>query len=595
MLQDHLHARFKNPETADLSHRVRILTLLFLGLAVVLIGRLFTWQVVRADSLGVIAKSQHQTSSTLEAHRGSILSSDSFPLVSTSEGYLLWASIKDLKDKSNVARTLAPLLVSEETVEDASNSAKIRDQMAKDEEERLKKLFDRNDVVWVPIKKKISRDLKQRIEALDLAGIGFDQEEDRGYPESSMAANILGFVGKDSAGSDKGYFGLEGFYDLTLSGRQGSREWEKDAQGLPILMGTSNEVVAHDGLSLKTTINRAIQYVVEKHLSEGVNYYQADGGTVVVLNPQDGSVLASASFPSYSPARYGDYDKSRYQDPAIGQTFEPGSIFKVIVMASALDAGVITPDTKCGACDKPITIDDYKIESGTGQSYPDETMPEIILHSDNVGMIWVSEQLGRDKLYDYLTKFGIGQPTGIDLQGEESPQLRKKGTWGRVDQFTASFGQGLVVTPIQMVRAVSAIANGGLLPKPHIVSDIISDGRNIPVNVENSERIISEKAARDMTAMMVNNVNTKADMWHPPHGFELAGKTGTAQVAISGHYDEAKTVASFLGFGPTPNPKFAMIVTLKNPKVGSFASVNAAPLWFDIARDILPLTGARPN
>lgn len=575
--------------------RIKFLIIVFLLTGIVLVGRLFMWQVVRAEQLSLMGKSQHQTDSVLSAHRGSILASDSYPLVSPIEGFLLWASLKDIQNPEDISRKLASLTVEDPVGVEASMSALVKEDMIKVEEERLYKLLTKKDIVWVALKNKINKKQKIQIEEMKIKGLGFDIQDDRGYAEGSMAAHILGFVGKDSAGESKGYFGLEGYYDLSLSGREGVKSWEKDVSGSPILVGSSRQVAAHDGLTLKTNINRSVQFMVEKRLKEGVERYEAKAGTVIVIRPKDGAILAMASYPAYDPKKYSLYPKESYTDPAVGESFEPGSIFKVLIMAAALDMEAIEPDTKCGDCDGPRTIAEYTIDSGNGEYHPDSDMATVIKNSDNVGMVWIAEKMGLEKVYEYITKFGIGEKTGIDLQGEEAPKVRRKDDWGHIDLATASFGQGIAVTPIQMVRAVAALANKGWLATPHIVEKVIGDSVEEKVEVPEPKQVISEEAAKEITDMMVNNVNSKAKEWNSPPGFRIAGKTGTAQVPIEGHYDDTKTVASFVGFAPAENSEFAMIVSLKSPQTAPWASQTAAPLWFNIARDILPILGAKPT
>lgn len=573
--------------------RIKLLAFLFLLGSFVIAVRLFSWQVLQSDLLANYARVQQQSQSSLSAARGAILASDGFPLATTGEAYLLWVALKDIEDAKYTANKLAPLLIDKPEEEEASPSAKTEEELILLEEDRLNKLLNRTDVVWVPVKRKVSKENKQQIESLGIKGIGFDPEEGRAYPEASMAAQTLGFVGKDAAGTPKGYFGLEGYYDLTLSGSKGLKTWEKDAFGNPIILGGSHKVGAQDGITLKTHIDRSAQYLVERYLKTGVEKYEAAEGIVVVMRPSDGAILAMAGFPAYDPAKFNNFAKEFYVNPAIGESFEPGSIFKVLVMAAALDAEAVKPEDKCDTCSGPRTIAEYTIESGSKQYYPDSTPKEIIEHSDNVGMIWVAERLGKEKMAAYLQKYGIGRSSEIDLQGELVPPLRND--WGLIDLATASFGQGVAVTPIQMVRAVGVLANAGKLVTPQVVDSIIVQNQEDDIKPQKVEQVISARAAKQITDMMVSGVETKSDMWPIPRGFEVAGKTGTAQIPVAGHYDPNKVVSSFIGFAPANNPKFVMIVSLKDPKVGQYASQNAAFVWFNIAGDLLPYFGAQPN
>ena len=265
-------------------------------------------------------------------------------------------------------------------------------------------------------------------------------------------------------------------------------------------------------------------------------------------------------------------------------------------MASALDSGKIQPDAICDICDGPINVDGYQIETWNNKYHPNSSLTDIIVNSDNVGMSFVGQKMGADTLYDYLQKFGIGSVSGIDLQGESSPALRKKGTWSNVDLDTASFGQGVAVTGIQMVRAVAAIANGGYLVTPHVVSQIQGDGWQRNVNIPSPVRIISSDSASQVTQMMVAAANLGEAKWTKIPGFDnVAAKTGTAQIPVAGHYDPTNTNHSFIGFAPADKPKFVMLVTLDSPTSSPWAAETAAPLWYGIAKELFPYLGVTPG
>ena len=593
--------------------RIKILKIAFAAAAILVLARLFTWQVVKGAELKETGRRQHRISAAIPAHRGSILASDNYPLVYSAEAWLVWAALPDIENKENTIKLLAPLIAPEPEAEkeevdapDATESGeedreeekeppKTKEELIAEEENRLRKLFNREGAVWVPLKQKVSKEVKAQIESLKLKGIGFDLEETRGYPEGTMAVHILGFLGKDSAGTDAGYFGLEGFYNLTLSGSSGEKAWEKDAFGKPILLGVSRKVTALDGLDIKTNIDRTIQYTIEKHLAKGMERYGASEGSIIVMRPDDGAILALAASPAYDPSKFGEFKEEDFTNPAISESFEPGSIFKVLVMAAGLDAKVIKPEDKCDICAGPRSVGGYSIGTWDDKYYPDSTPAEIIQHSDNVGMIWVAEKLGIDKMYEYLTGFGIGRTTGVDLQGEANPPLRKKDSWTEVDLATASFGQGVAVTPIQMIRGVSAIAAGGRIPVPQIVKEISITGFTQPVKPKYEGRVISEEAAKQITEMMITAVKAGEAKWAAPKGFKIAGKTGTAQIPVAGHYDANKTIASFVGFAPADDPKFVMLITLREPQSSPWASETAAPLWFSISKELFPYFGVQPE
>lgn len=551
-----------------------------------LIVRLFYWQIIKGKDLAQSARAQYEKSQTITAPRGSLLASDGSVLAAREDAYLLFAYLPLVEeDYSNIADKLAPILV-----EDVSNKDLILQ-----EANEIKGMLSKEDVSWVPIKHKISSDIKSNIEALDIKGLDFEIEEIRAYSEASSTAHLLGFVGKNDVGENQGYFGLEGYYNLILSGKPGYLSLEKDAGGTPILIGDIREVVAVGGVDLKTYIDKAVQFSAETKLKEGITKYGAKAGSVIVMDPKTGGILAEASFPSYDPEKYYDYSDELFKDPVVANSFEPGSVLKVVVMASALDADIVEPDTACDVCAGPLRVDKYTIETWNQEYRKDSNMQDVIVHSDNVGMASVAQKMGSDLLYDYFESFGFGQLTGVDLQGEATPKLREKGTWNIVDLSTAGFGQGIAVTPIQLITAVSAIANNGIITTPRVVKEIVIDDWNEQINHSSQKRVISQKAAEEMRAMMVEAAKKGEAQWTHLKGFKIAGKTGTAQIPIAGHYDEEKTIASFIGFAPADDPKFLMLVTLNEPSSSPWASETAAPLWYSIARDLFLYFGIQPE
>ncbi len=568
-----------------MSVKIRVLFVLFILLFSALTVRLFYWQVIEGRTLADQAKDQHTSSLVTSAPRGNILASDGTPWVARMTAWNVWANPRKVKiSTSEVAEKLMQVMGEEN----------IKPEEYSEEKSRINTLLSK-DVSWVLLKQKVQDSVKKNIEALTIEGIGFDQTEASYYPEASSAAQILGFVGKDSDGNDTGYFGLEGYYNLPLSGKSGYIGGETDAMGSPLLLNGSTEVSAISGVSLITSIDKRVQTIVENELVRGVEKYQAIGGSVTIMDPKTGQILAMANFPYYDPANYSSYNDTLFKNPIITDTFEPGSIFKVIIMASGLDAGVVEPDTECDICDGPLKLDKYYIKTWNNKYTSNITMTDVIMESDNVGMSFVGQKLGMDAMYDYLTKFGIGQKTGIDLQGEAAPKLREKGTWNQVDLATASFGQGVSVTGIEMVRAVAAIANGGYLVTPRVVESIKGDGWEEKVDTDKPVRIISKKAASEITQMMIKAANDGEAKWCKVQGYNIAGKTGTAQIAVEGHYDETNTNHSFIGFASPENPKFIMLVTLKSPQSSPWAAETAAPLWYAIAKDLFAYFGIAPE
>lgn len=556
--------------------KIRILLIIFLILFLALSAKLAFWQIIKSSELSAAAKNQYFSSRITSAPRGNILSNDGGFWVVRDNSWAVFANTNVLKvSPSKVAEELGPFFESTD-------------------EQSLTEILSKKGV-WIPLKQKVSDETKKNIDALKIDGIGFEEQETRFYPEASSAAQLLGFVGKDENGGNIGYFGLEGYYNLPLSGKSGFSAGEKDAKGEPILIGGSKQISAISGVDLKTSVDKWIQILAEEKLKEGIAKYGAAGGSVTVMDPATGNILAMTSSPSFDPAKYWEYGDSLFKNPVISDSFEPGSIFKPIVMAAGLDAGQVTPDTPCDICAGPLKLDKYFIKTWNEVYHPDILMTDVIVDSDNVGMSFVGQKLGADRLYDYLDKFGIGHATGVDLQGEAAPALRKKGTWNVVDLATASFGQGVAVTGIQMVRAVAAIANGGVMEAPRVVTGISGDGWQEQARQQQGRRVISAKAASEVTQMMVEAADRGEAKWTRIPGFRVAGKTGTAQIPVEGHYDPANTNHSFIGFAPADKPKFVMLVTLKSPQSSPWAAETAAPLWYSIAKELFPYLGVQPS
>ena len=577
--------------------RIKIFKAAILLVSLIIISRLFYWQFIAHVSSSTSFNSQDVE---LPATRGEIFASDNFPLVTNQEAFLIYGKPKELKaSPKDVASKLAPLLISEKyatataSISDEEKKQKINDQKVK-EENILTKLSSKN-LFWIQLARKVPLSTKKQIDELKLGGIGFEKDNKRFYPEASMAAQLLGFVASDKYGEDAGYFGLEGFYDRELKGQPGRLGLDKDPFGFPILVSKYRTIESKSGDTLHSTLDRTIQYIVEAKLRESVEKYDAKQGTVIVSDPATGHILAMATYPSYDPALYSEFNQSLYKNPAVADTYEPGSTFKLVTMAAALDTAVVTPETKCDVCNGPRQIGGYEISTWNKKYYPNSTMAEVIQHSDNVGMTFVSEKLGLDKFLDYIHRFGFGQKTGIDLQEETTSDVREKDDWKIIDLATASFGQGIAVTPVQMIQVVQAIANRGKLISPTIVTKINQNGKEKEIKPDKVKQVISPKTAAQMTEMMVNAVENGEAKAFAPSGYRIAGKTGTAQIPVAGHYDPNKTIATFVGFAPADNPKFVMLVRFSEPTSSVFGSETAAPTFFAIAKELFNYLAIPPR
>lgn len=613
--------------------RLKIIRWIFSILIAIIVARLFYWQVIDHDNLIAKAEGQRIIKKEVVAPRGSILFSDESILAGSEPAFSVYltpksidleltkkytdsrktelttaaapSEIKNYIDlyKKDLAHKLGQFFGTEDlqqiestggaTLTDVDREARIKQE----EEEMTKKL--NQDLYWVSLNRKIDLSTKQSLQKMDLSGVGFDETSLRFYPEGSSSAHLLGFVASDAYGEEVGYFGLEGYYNGELKGKKGTLTQEKDAMGLPILIGKFLIQNAKDGKTLVLNIDRSIQHIAEEKLKEGMKKYGAKGGSAVIMEPKTGKILAMASYPSYDPLRAFEYPKQFHRNPVTADSYEPGSTFKVLVMAAALNEGLVKPDTICDYCNGPLSISGFSIKTWNNKYQENLTMTDTIIHSDNTGMVFAGRKLGVDKLYQYITDYGFGNLTKVDLQDESSPPLREKDTWKEIDLATASFGQGISVTPIQLVTAVSSIANGGKLMEPQVVSEIRDGSKIFKVKPRMLREILKEETTKEVKDMMVAAVDKGEAQYYKKNsgilGYKIAGKTGTAQIAVAGHYDPTKTVASFVGFAPADDPKFVMLVRYDQPASSIYGADTAAPTFFQIAKELFTYLGIPPT
>ncbi len=539
-----------------------------------IIAKLSYWQIARAEELSAMGQAQYRKPLEILPNRGEVKTSDGFPLATNKISYLVFANPKEIKDTDATAKKLSPIL----QVDAASISAKLS-----------------QNLFWVPLGHIDSKN-KEQIDTLHIPGVGFQDEPSRLYPEASMAAQLLGFVGKDADGNNKGYSGLEGYYERQLKGRPGKAIEIQDAFGRPVLSKLNGNSGEQDGRSLTLHIDRVIQFLVERKLKDGIDLYGAESGMAAVMDPATGGMLAMASFPSFDPRKYQEYSDILYKNPFITDLYEPGSTFKPLVMASALDAELVKPETQCTICDGPVSVGGYDLHTWNDKYFKNINMIDIIQHSDNTGMVFVAQKMGLDKMITALQQYGIGAATGVDLEGEVQQGLKPKDNWYAIDLATAAFGQGISVTPMQLLDAFASIANGGQRMEPHVADKVQTpDGQTIIIPPKVLDKPISPSTARVMTEILVNAVNKGEAQWARLKGYRIAGKTGTASIPVNGHYDPTKTIASFIGFAPADNPKFVMLVVLNKPTSSIYGAETAAPIFFAIARDMLAYYGIAPS
>ncbi len=430
---------------------------------------------------------------------------------------------------------------------------------------------------YAVLKKDISAEQLAEIKNMKLKGLYWQKSSYRYYPQEKLASQVVGFVG----GNEEGQYGLEGFYEEIVKGKTGILE---DKRGIT----TDEAQISLDGSNLYLTIDCNIQFEAESLLKKAKEKIDIQSGQIIVIKPDSGRVVAMANYPLFDLNQYSkEQSMEIFQNSAVQKLFEPGSIMKPFTMAISLNEGKIGPDdtfTDAGF----IKIGKDVIYNFDHQKYGQRTMSGILEKSINTGAVYVSQLVSHDTFFDYMKKFGFTEKTGIDLQGEVSSRNEELRKGSQMQYATASFGQGIELTPIQIVRGFCAIANGGKLIKPYVVEKITHDQDEVPTNPQISNPVISEKTATEVTKMMVNVVEKGFGDQAKIQGYYIAGKTGTAEVAIEngkGYYSD-RTIQSFIGFAPAYNPQFLILVKLDNPKVPK-SSLSAAPIFKDLAQYII--------
>lgn len=422
-----------------------------------------------------------------------------------------------------------------------------------------------------------------------LTGLQFKVHPQRSYPENSLASNIIGFVNREG----KGYFGVEEKYDTLLAGNP-----------VRVLVPTDPNKAfeiphAPDGTSLVLSINRDLQAAAEDILDASLIEYGAPEGVIVVMNPQSGELLAVAATRRMDLNQFWNYnniyDNATDFNPAISKTYEPGSVSKILTMAAALDSGTVTPNTTYLDTGS-ILIGGVTIQNWDRNPWGVQNMVGCLQHSLNVCMVTLSTQMGAGTFYSYLDTFGLGHLTGVDLAGEAAGRLKVPGDpdWYPVDLGTNSFGQGVSVTPIQMLAATSAVANNGRMVIPHVLYAMLRDGRQYKVPDQFGASPITEQTADTLSEMLAISLESESSLALVP-GYRVAGKTGTAQVPVNGIYDGTQTNASFIGWGPVDDPQFMIYVWLETPTTSPWGSETAAPVFSEMAQRTVILMDIPPD
>jgi len=429
-----------------------------------------------------------------------------------------------------------------------------------------------------------------------LSGLVWTGMEQRSYPEGKLASNVLGFYNYFSRETAQGVYGIEETYNRLLTGQPESIFMPNDPYQVEALPDIDN------GASLVLTIDRDIQAMIEKELADAIEWSGAEGGTIIVYDPENGDILGMASTPTFDPNEYWTY-KETFPNPtpynrAIGDAYEPGSVFKVITMAAALDAGVVEPSTTYEDTYGVYWVENtWPIYNWDGGAWGEQDMVGCMQHSLNVCLAHIAvDLLGEEEFYKYIQAFGFGRSTGIDLAGEANYPLRlpDNNQWVVVDLATNSFGQGIAVTPIQMVMAVGAIANDGQMMVPHLVRSVVDNGQQYDVASQVMGNPISAETAQTLTSMLTTTMEEEASQALVA-GYSLAGKTGTAEIPTELGYTSTETNTSFVGWGPSDDPQFVVYVWLEKPSISKWGSEVAAPIFSDVVEKLVVLMKIPPD
>ena len=547
--------------------RYFLLLVLLAGFGVILF-RLVNLQVLQAAELTARADRQHQKSVLLEGARGTVTDRHGKVLAMNVEVPSIFGVPTSLDNPGNAARSLSPVL-----------------RLRRDEIE--KKLRQDKHFVWLA--RKVEPEQGRRLEQLSIDGIGMVMEGRRFYPKGPLLAHVLGFVGMDGIGLE----GLERRYESQLHGEKRLTILQRDALGRTVFPKGLREQAPSAGHTLTLTIDEVIQYIAEKELEEAVDHARAKSGAIIVMEPQSGAILAMAVSPRFDPNAVASLTADRWRNRALTDTYEPGSTMKVVVAAAALEERVMMPGSMLFGENGRMTVANTTIHDHEKLGWM--TFAQMIQKSSNIGAAKTGMLLGEQRLYRYLQAFGFGQRTDIDLPGEVGGLLKSPREWGRRSLASISIGQEVGVTPLQMLSAVAAIANDGVLMRPHVVSDV-RDQKGQPVKEilpHVRRRVVSPATARTLTTILEGVVTSGTGTKAAIPGFRVAGKTGTAQKVDprTGAYSSALSIGSFVGFVPADSPRLAMIVVIDEPQGEAWGGVVAAPVFRRVGEQALTYMG----
>lgn len=561
--------------------RIYALVVIVFFIGGVIFFRLYSLQVKAYSFYKALADNQHSILRSLVPKRGEIFLQDKeglYPVAVNRETKMAYAVPKEIEDSEAAASGISEAL--------GLDKNELRDK------------FGKKDDMYEVLKHRLSDEEIEKIKSLKLKGIRMADEDFRYYPAGELASHILGFVGwKDEHFG--GRYGTELYFEDQLKGQEGSIFQKGDTSGRWISTVEKEINYARDGDDLVLTIDHIIQYETEKILKSSVEKYEAERGTIIVMESGTGKILSLANSPAFTPNDYAKVENMEdFRNLAVSDAYECGSVFKTITLAAAVDAGRINPDTTYVDTGL-ISEAGYGIKNSDEKSYGKQTMTQVLEKSLNTGAIFAQKTLGNRNFSDYIERFGFGTPTGTDIYGEAKGNISNlKNLKSNIQFFTASFGQGITVTPLQLISAYNVVANGGVLLKPQIVDRIIKDdGTEEIVRTQEIRNVISKQAAQKTAQMLLSVVVNGHGKRAGVPGYLVGGKTGTAQVASNKAkgYEEGKTIGSFAGFAPVDNPRFTVLVRIDNPKNVQWAESSAAPTFGELMKFLLEYANIEPT
>jgi len=585
---------FKDKKSIFFYRRQSVLVVFFILMALLISGRLFYLQVFKGNYYEVVASDQHRIEQVLLQRRGEVFTHNSLgdelmPLIVNKKLSLVYAVPSEIINPRQTAQKLATIfedingecqeLLPAEASEELINKCQLRKEL---EDDIYNKVSKENDP-YEPIRNKVDEATVNLIRASNVVGIYFEDEWVRYYSEKERAAQISGFLGYNRDGQ-VGQYGVEGYFDEELTGEAGKILGDKDLFGRIIPVGETELTQAQDGENIVLTLDKTVQDKAYEIIKQAVEDYGAENGSIIVMEPQSGKIKAMVGYPSFDPNNYNEVENIEvYKNFNISEPYEPGSIFKIITMAIGLDSGAVEVDDKYFD-EGFVQVGKYKINNADNEKYGEVSMVEILENSINSGAVHIAFETGKDTFNNYIEKFGFNEKNNIGLVGEILGNFSSLDKRGDIYLATASYGQGITATPLQMAAAMSTIVNNGKLVKPLIIEKI---GEQTFAQETVAVQVISPKTADIVKAMMVSVVKNGHGGQAGVDGYYIGGKTGTAEIAsvIGGYSNENNH--SFIGFGPLDNTKFVVMVKLANPKWGRFSAVTAAPTFAKMASFLL--------